>query len=223
MIKRKYLLSILAMTSCAIMLTGCSDSDFDDPSYSANTTYEEAKNDHRADHIYKLAFFENRASSDLDTQYYELGYYDHGQIKHIRINSDDDTYHEIISPSITKAFVEDRDGNEFVIHRPPYNMYEFDKKKKMEKEHDYQLAFFDNRATSDTETQYYTIGIYRHNGKLKTFNINSDDNNYREIIDPKLTTPYVHVDDDDNFTIYRPPYNQFNQPLINGKVTDKQK
>lgn len=88
----------------------------------------------------------------------------------------------------------------------------------------YKLAFFENRANSDIETQYYTIGYYDNN-KLVKKNINSNDNDYKEIIEPNLTTPWVRIQNEDGHTkyyIHRAPYNQYNQPLIKGKVTAKE-
>lgn len=95
----------------------------------------------------------------------------------------------------------------------------------------YKLAFFESRITNSARTQYFTLGYYKGN-KLVQKNLASDwidsdgdvehNNYFQEIIDPKLNTPYVVIKDD-KYYIHRPPYSQYNQPLIKGKITEKEK
>lgn len=95
----------------------------------------------------------------------------------------------------------------------------------------YKLAFFENRITNSARTQYFTLGYYKGH-KLVQKNLASDwmdkdgdvnhNNYFQEIIDPKLNTPYVVIKDG-KYYIHRPPYSQYNQPLIKGKVTEKEK
>lgn len=94
----------------------------------------------------------------------------------------------------------------------------------------YPLAYFENKITNSARTQYYILGFYK-NGKLVQKQLASDwiDNNghvnnndyFEEIIKPNVTKPYVMYKNDKYF-IVRPPYNQFNQPVIKGKVTGKE-
>lgn len=84
----------------------------------------------------------------------------------------------------------------------------------------YKLAFFENRATDDTSNAYYTLGYYK-NGSLVKKNLESDKDDYVEVIDPNIKTPFVTLKDN-TYYIHRPPYSEYNQPLIKGKVTAKE-
>lgn len=96
----------------------------------------------------------------------------------------------------------------------------YDESKKSNKGSTYKLAFFENRADDNTEVQYYTLGYYK-DGDLITKNLYSDKDNYTEIIQPNLNEPYVVIENN-KYYIHRPPYSQYNQPLIKGKVKAKE-
>lgn len=85
----------------------------------------------------------------------------------------------------------------------------------------YKLAYFENRATNDEDSQYFSLGYYR-NGKIVSKGLYSGQDFYREIIDPNLKTPYV-VKDGVTYYIHRPPYSLYNQDelQIEGRVNDK--
>lgn len=83
----------------------------------------------------------------------------------------------------------------------------------------YKLAFFENES-SDTDTQYWKLGWYQ-GGKLKQYTLDSDNNEWQEIVDPNLKTPYV-VLKGGSAVIHRPPYNMYNQPAVSGTVTVKE-
>lgn len=85
----------------------------------------------------------------------------------------------------------------------------------------HKLAYFENRATSDEDSQYFSLGYYR-NGKIVSKGLYSGQDFYKEIIDPNLKTPYV-VKDGATYYIHRPPYSLYNQYelQIEGNVNDK--
>lgn len=83
----------------------------------------------------------------------------------------------------------------------------------------YKLAFFENES-SDSDRQYWKLGWYQ-GGKLKQYTLDSDDNEWQEIVDPNLKTPYV-VLKGGSAVIHRPPYNMYNQPAVSGTVTAKE-
>lgn len=84
----------------------------------------------------------------------------------------------------------------------------------------YKLAYFENRATSDEDSQYFSLGYYKK-GKMVSKGLSSLDF-FKEIIDPNLKTPYV-VKDGETYYIHRPPYSLYNQDelQIGGKVSGK--
>lgn len=86
----------------------------------------------------------------------------------------------------------------------------------------YKLAYFENRMTGDQDDAYYTLGYYRK-GKIINKRLSTDNNDFTEIIDPNLKTPYVgYSKKHDAWYIHRPPYNMYNQPAVSGKVTAKE-
>ena len=222
MYKKRILAIIGLLVPIMFLLVGCED---DDSLSSSDMNNSQQTQQTAKVKKYKLSFFENRLNSDLETGYYEIGYYVDGKLQTLKLNSDEDNFKEVIDPKITNPYVtKNNDDDTYIIHRAPYNMYSYDKKRKLpNKDTDYQLAFVENTANSNMDKQYYTIGFYTHSGKLRTMRFNSDSTNYKEVIDPKLKAPYVNANSDENLlTFYRPPYNQFNQTLIDGKVTDKE-
>lgn len=96
----------------------------------------------------------------------------------------------------------------------------YDESKKSNKGKTYKLAFFENRADDNTDVQYYTLGYYKA-GNLITKNLYSNQDSYTEIIQPDLSEPYVVIENN-KYYIHRPPYSQYNQPLIEGKVMAKE-
>lgn len=84
----------------------------------------------------------------------------------------------------------------------------------------YKLAYFENRANSDIDNQYFSLGYYK-NGKIISKDL-STGNSFKEIIDPNIKTPYV-VKYGEIYYIHRPPYSLYNQDelKIEGKVNDK--
>ena len=93
-------------------------------------------------------------------------------------------------------------------------------KKTWGQKHVYKLAFFENES-SDNDRQYWLLGVYNHKNHLKHITLDSDGNNWQEIVDPDLKTPYAVITDD-GIAIHRPPYSMFNQPEVSGTVTDKE-
>lgn len=87
--------------------------------------------------------------------------------------------------------------------------------------HAYKLAFFENRISDDTERQYFTLGYYK-DGTLIKKDLDTSSDKFWEIIEPDIKTPYVRIASDGTYYIHRPPYSQYNQPLIKGKVTAKE-
>lgn len=86
----------------------------------------------------------------------------------------------------------------------------------------YKLAYFENRMTSDQDDAYYTLGYYRK-GKIINKRISAENNDFTEVIDPNLKTPYVgYSEKHDAWYIHRPPYNMYNQPAVSVKVTAKE-
>jgi hypothetical protein len=85
---------------------------------------------------------------------------------------------------------------------------------------EYKLAYFEAKANSDIESQYYSLGFYK-SGVVVNKDLKSGSDNYQEIIVPDLETPYVKFKDD-TYYIYRAPYTMYNQPVIKGKVTKKE-
>lgn len=93
----------------------------------SQVSYQRAKKKWKSSKVYKLAFFENE-SSDSERQYWTLGYYKGGKLKQQTIDSNGDRWQEIVDPNLKTAYVVISDNgfgddNRFVIHRPPYNMY----------------------------------------------------------------------------------------------------
>lgn len=88
------------------------------------------------------------------------------------------------------------------------------------KDETYKLAYFEARANDDVDHQYYSLGFYK-DGKLQKVNLYSDRDHYQEIIVPNLENPYVKVTNRE-YLIYRPPYTMYNQPIVKGKVTEKE-
>lgn len=89
-------------------------------------SYQAAKK--RWKHVYKLAFFENESSDDTDTTYYNLGWYMGGKLHQHTLDSDGDSWQEIVDPNLKTPYVvinKGRFGKEatIAIHRPPYNFY----------------------------------------------------------------------------------------------------
>lgn len=88
----------------------------------------------------------------------------------------------------------------------------------------YKLAFFENES-SDSDRQYWKLGWYQ-GGKLKQYTLSDgngwqEGNEWQEIVDPNLKTPYV-VLEGNSAVIHRPPYNMYNQPAVSGTVTAKE-
>lgn len=106
----------------------------------------------------------------------------------------------------------------------------YEEAKSKAKSHDekiYKLAFFDYIGNSDTDKIRYRLGYY-NKGQLYYKTLNSDNNDFYEIVAPNLQTPYVEVDNGDDvdtttYFIHRPPNNMYNQPIVKGKITDKLK
>ncbi|WP_302582734.1 hypothetical protein [Lactobacillus intestinalis] len=121
----------------------------------------------------------------------------------------------IISATVALSACSDSDSNSNAESKISY-----DESTKSNKGKTYKLAFFENRADDNTEVQYYTLGYYKA-GNLVTKNLYSDQNRYTEIIQPNLSEPYVVIENN-KYYIHRPPYSQYNQPLIKGKVTAKE-
>ncbi len=87
----------------------------------------------------------------------------------------------------------------------------------------YKLAFFENVADNDTESQYYVLGWYDSKGKIHQKKIWSAFTNYSEYVDPNLKIPYVVMSPDgDAYYIHRPPYTMYNQPAVEGTVSAKE-
>lgn len=84
----------------------------------------------------------------------------------------------------------------------------------------YKLAFFENKASDDTDTTYYALGYY-DDGNLVQKQLNSDSNAFNEIIEPNCKVPYVQISKSGHYWIHRPPYNTYNQPAVKGTVTSK--
>ncbi|WP_300723653.1 hypothetical protein [Lactobacillus hominis] len=84
----------------------------------------------------------------------------------------------------------------------------------------YKLAYFEARAIDDIKHQYYSLGFYK-DGKLEKVNLQSNTDRYQEIIVPNLENPYVKVTNG-GYLIYRSPYTMYNQPIVKGKVTEKE-
>lgn len=84
----------------------------------------------------------------------------------------------------------------------------------------YKLAYFENRADDDIDSQYFSLGYYK-NGKIISKDLSSR-NVFEEIIDPNIKTPYV-VKYGEIYYIHRPPYSLYNQDelKIGGEVSDK--
>ena len=84
-----------------------------------------------------------------------------------------------------------------------------------------KLAFFSSRVDSNHngDGAAMVMGYYRQ-GKLHKTYLDSEDDNVVEEIDVKATTPYDIYTNDCNY-IHRPPYIQYNQPAVTGKVTGK--
>lgn len=88
------------------------------------------------------------------------------------------------------------------------------------KDETYKLAYFEARASNDVDHQYYSLGFYK-DGKLQKVNLRSNRDRYQEIIVPNLENPYVKVINR-GYLIYRPPYTMYNQPIVKGKVMEKE-
>lgn len=121
----------------------------------------------------------------------------------------------IISTTVALSACSDSDSNSNAESKISY-----DESTKSNKGKTYKLAFFENRADDNTEVQYYTLGYYKA-GNLVTKNLYSNQDSYTEIIQPDLSEPYVVIENN-TYYIHRPPYSQYNQPLIKGKVKAKE-
>lgn len=88
----------------------------------SQVSYQKAKKKWKSSKVYKLAFFENESSNNDDRQYWTLGYYKGSKLKQQTLDSDGDSWQEIVDPNLKTAYVVIT-GTDFVIHRPPYNMY----------------------------------------------------------------------------------------------------
>lgn len=121
----------------------------------------------------------------------------------------------IISTTVALSACSDSDSNSNAESKISY-----DESTKSNRGKTYKLAFFENRADDNTEVQYYTLGYYKA-GNLVTKNLYSNQDSYTEIIQPDLSEPYVVIENN-TYYIHRPPYSQYNQPLIKGKVKAKE-
>lgn len=126
-IKKLFLTSLMAvgMIGATAVSPVVVHADFGDLSQGkSQLSYKQAKK--HWSHVYKLAFFDNEAS-DADSQYYKLGWYRNGKLKQYTLDSDDDSWQEIIDPNLKTPYVVFNGGTDgganVAIHRPPYNMY----------------------------------------------------------------------------------------------------
>lgn len=101
--------------SCCALATGCSSS-HSESSDNANS------NEMVDNKSYKLAYFEATANSDLDHQYYSLGFYKDGRLVKKNLQSNRDNYTEIIVPNLDSPYVKEKDST-YYIYRAPYTMY----------------------------------------------------------------------------------------------------
>lgn len=95
-------------------------------------------------------------------------------------------------------------------------------KRKNHHSHVWKLAYFEPYVTDNNDNSYYTIGWWVK-GKVHQTDVNSLDN-FREVIDANLDTPYVVKTSRGGWYIHRPPYNTlYNAPNsgIDGKVSEK--
>lgn len=213
---KKKLISVLLLASAGILISGCSEDELAS-SKNIRQDYDQAS---QKSLTYKLAYFEQTADDDLEDVHYALGYYKDGKVKKITGTTDD--FNEVINPKIKTPYVTKNSNGELEVHRPPTNIYDYNKNNKL-KGDNYQLGYFENILSHDDETQKWALGMYSRSGKLKSFVINSDAEQYSEDIDSKIKMPYVTVQDDGVYIIHRPPYMQYNEPIIQGKVSAKEK
>ncbi|WP_195577383.1 hypothetical protein [Lactobacillus johnsonii] len=73
--KRKLIGLLGVALSCLALTTGCSSSNND--SKAANDPHSSAMVENKE---YKLAYFEAKANSDIESQYYSLGFYKSGVV-----------------------------------------------------------------------------------------------------------------------------------------------
>lgn len=121
---------LVALMLSAILLTGCESKGREQEkgvfatyhlSYEKMVAKCQSKKEGR---VYKLAYFENRANSDIHSQYFSLGYYKNGKMISKGLSSVD-YYKEIIDPNLKTPYVV-KDGETYYIHRPPYSLYNQD-------------------------------------------------------------------------------------------------
>lgn len=122
--------ALVVLMSSAILLTGCESLGQEQEkgvfathrlSYEKMVAKCQSKKEGR---VYKLAYFENRATSDIHRQYFSLGYYKNGKIISKGLSSVD-FFREIIDPNLKTPYVV-KDGVAYYIHRPPYSLYNQD-------------------------------------------------------------------------------------------------
>ena len=89
--------------------------------------------------------------------------------------------------------------------------------------HVYKLLYFENQAISNTNRAYYSLGWYNHDDQVVSARLNSTNDEYKEIISYNIKTPYLYISNDKTFSIPRPPYVVYNQPVINGPAEAKLK
>lgn len=90
--------------------------------------------------------------------------------------------------------------------------------------HVWKLAYFEPYSTDQDDTSYYTIGWWVK-GKVHQTDVDSRSfDQFREVIDANLDTPYVVRTSKGDWYIHRPPYSTlYNAPNsgIDGKVVEK--
>lgn len=87
-------------------------------------SYNQAKKHYSR--VYKLAYFENRMTSDQDDAYYTLGYYRKGKVTNKRLSTamGNNSFTEVIDPDLKTPYVGySKKHGAWYIHRPPYNLY----------------------------------------------------------------------------------------------------
>lgn len=101
--------------------------------------------------------------------------------------------------------------------------YETAKKKGLKP---YKLAYFEQLTnTADQDDAHFTLGFYRDGRLIQYHNLSSSDYDFHEFANANIDVPFVIIKSssgvNDDIYIYRPPYNQYNQPVVKGKVTQK--
>ncbi|MCR1904382.1 hypothetical protein NSA11_10960 [Lactobacillus taiwanensis] len=98
--KRKLIGLLGVALSCLALTTGCSSSNSD--SKAASDPHSSAMVENKE---YKLAYFEAKANSDIEHQYYSLGFYKSGVLVKKDLKSDSNDYQEIIVPDLETPYV----------------------------------------------------------------------------------------------------------------------